>query len=147
MNRVAFANYRFVAPEPATPVSAGDTPSNEGQALHAAGIDDSTSPDASAAPRHDPRAVSNAGEWTPGDTAYFNRAQAVVNHAHPGKMPFVGKPAEMDEVARLKARVAELEAENARLVAENIRLRAEVVNLRNLAQLPDVKPPTPERML
>lgn len=29
----------------ATPVTAGDTPSNEGQALHAAGVDDSTSPD------------------------------------------------------------------------------------------------------
>jgi hypothetical protein len=153
-------------PQPAIPLTAAAAPAPEGQASPVAALDDSNSPDlpesrrvdlttgeiimddpipvaASDTPRHDPRAVSNAGEWTPGDTAYLNRAQSAVNHAHPGKMPFVGHS--VDEVARLKARVAELEAENARLVAENIRLRGEVVNLRNLAELPDVKQPPVER--
>jgi hypothetical protein len=93
-------------------------------------------------PRYDARQMSNAGEWTDGETAYLNRAQAVVNHAHPGKMPYVGS----SELERLRARVAELEAENAELRSENTRLKAEVVNLRGLAQLPDVKEPPMERM-
>ena len=51
-----FKPYRFeklVRPNDSTP---------EAQALHAAGIDDSTSPDEPTTPRHDPREVSNAGE-------------------------------------------------------------------------------------
>lgn len=143
-----FKDYRFeklVRPNDSPPSLPVETPTPEAQALHAAGVDDSTSPDEPTQPRHDPRVVSNAGEWTPGDTAYMNRAQAVVNHAHPGKMPFVGNP--IDEVARLKARIAELEAENARLVAENIQLRGENVSLRNQMQLPDVKPQPAERKL
>ncbi len=126
--------------------------------------------DQPSAPRHDPRQVSNAGSWTPGDTAYLNRAQAVVNHAHPGKMPHVGPSADSGELERLRTLVGELEADNAaikaafnsyraeatakneRLVAENeqlhaenTRLKAEVVNLRQMAQLPDVKGNSIER--
>jgi hypothetical protein len=137
----AFKDYRFEK------LARVNDSAPEGQPLHADSLDDSTSPDEPTTPRHDPRQVSNAGEWTPSETAYFNRAQAVVNNAHPGKMPYVGKPAAVDELERLHARVLELESENARLVAENMRLRAEVVNLRSLAKLPDVKQPTPERML
>lgn len=160
-NKTFFSMYRFITPEPASvgdsvlavlpdsrivDLSTGEIISDapEGQAIHADSLDDSTSPDVPTAPRHDPRAVSNTGEWTPNETAYMNRAQAVVNHAHPGKMPFVGNP--IDEVARLKARIAELESENARLVAENIRLRAEIVGLRVQVQPSDGMSKPAERM-
>ena len=72
----------------------------------------------------------------------MHRAQAAVNHAHPGKMPFVGNP--VDEVARLKAQIAKLEADNRMYIAENealrsenTRLKAEIVVLRNKVQPSD----------
>jgi hypothetical protein len=146
-NKTFFTMYRFVAPEPVTPPSLpAETPAPEGQALHVAGVDDSTSPDEPAAPRHDPRAVSNTGEWTPGEKAYMNRSQAALNHAHPGKSPYIGKPVEVDEVARLKARIAELEAENEALRLENTHLKVEIVVLRNKVQPSDGIGKPAERM-
>lgn len=221
-----FKGYHFVvqpSADDSTPLTTGDIPANEGQALHPTGIDDSTSPDEPAAPaltilpekwypikhtekavycdpfdkqsdgiadpryqghaiqkgriildgmdfgysyanyqivspkeqpRHDPREVSNAGPWTPNETAYLNRSQTVVNRGHAGKMPYVGKPLAgvpditvpdsglPDLVRTLREQIRQLETENEALRSENIRLKAEVVGLRVKVQ-PSVPQSTP----